>query len=152
MADAIRMWSAVCSEAPHSQFGEEARPHLCIDKWNRPTPVRGRLSLTQAVCGKLITTDLALVIAIKIRSLDVFLQYSTFCLQFVHSEAQMPSPATLFNRFRAAGTNRRLDLSLSWRASDNPLKKLKHGQINKYDAGFLLALKEFSVFWVNKAT
>ena len=28
---AVRPWSAVCSEAPHSQFGEEARPHLCID-------------------------------------------------------------------------------------------------------------------------
>ena len=40
--------SAVCSEAPHSQFGEEARPHLCMDEWNRPTPVRRRLSLTQA--------------------------------------------------------------------------------------------------------
>ena len=33
-------WSAVCSEAPHSQFGEGARPHLCMDEWNRPTPVR----------------------------------------------------------------------------------------------------------------
>ena len=29
----------------------------------------------------------------------------------------MPSPARLFNRFCAAGTNRRLDLSLSWQAS-----------------------------------
>ena len=45
---AIRTWSAVCSEAPHSQFGEGARPHLCMDKWNRPTSIRRRLSLTQA--------------------------------------------------------------------------------------------------------
>ena len=44
---AVSTWSAVCSEAPHSQFGEGARPHLCIDEWNRPTPVRRRLSLTQ---------------------------------------------------------------------------------------------------------
>ena len=29
---AVRTWSAVCSEAPHSQFGEGARPHLCIDE------------------------------------------------------------------------------------------------------------------------
>ena len=49
---AVRTWSAVCSEAPHSQFGEGARPHLCIDEWNRPTPVRRRLSLTQATRGK----------------------------------------------------------------------------------------------------
>ena len=37
---AVSTWSAVCSEAPHSQFGEGARPHLCMDEWNRPTPVR----------------------------------------------------------------------------------------------------------------
>ena len=28
---AIRTWSAVCTEAPHSQFGEGARPHLFMD-------------------------------------------------------------------------------------------------------------------------
>ena len=49
---AISTWSAVCSEAPHSQFGEGARPHLCMDEWNRPTPVRRRLNLTQAAWGK----------------------------------------------------------------------------------------------------
>ena len=45
---AVRTWSAVCSEAPHSQFGEGARPHLCMDEWNHPTPVHRRLSLIQA--------------------------------------------------------------------------------------------------------
>ena len=39
MGHAIRTWSAVFSAAPHSQFGEGARPHLCMDEWNRPTPV-----------------------------------------------------------------------------------------------------------------
>ena len=29
------MWSAVCSVAPHSQFGEGATPHLYKDEWNR---------------------------------------------------------------------------------------------------------------------
>ena len=58
----VSTWSAVCSEAPYSQFGEEARPHLCMDEWNRPTPVRRRLSLTQAVRGKPIPTGLALMI------------------------------------------------------------------------------------------
>ena len=52
---AVCTWSAVCSEAPRSQFGEVARPHLCMDEWNRPTPVRRRLSLTQAARGKPIT-------------------------------------------------------------------------------------------------
>ena len=41
--------SAVCSEAPHSQFGEGARPHLCMDEWNRPTPVRRRLNSCQLI-------------------------------------------------------------------------------------------------------
>ena len=56
---AVRTWSAVCSEAPHSQFGEGARPHLRMDEWNCPTPVRRRLSLTQAARVKSIPTGLA---------------------------------------------------------------------------------------------
>ena len=45
----VSTWSAVCSEAPHLQFDEGARPHLCMDKWNCPTLVRRRLSLTQVL-------------------------------------------------------------------------------------------------------
>ena len=54
MKHAIKTWSAVCSAAPHSQFGEGARLHLCMDEWNCPTPVCRQLNLTQAVRGKLI--------------------------------------------------------------------------------------------------
>ena len=32
MGHIVSTWSAVCSEAPHSQFGEGARPHLCMDE------------------------------------------------------------------------------------------------------------------------
>ena len=64
----VRTWSAVCSEAPHSQFGEGARPHLCMDEWNRPTPVRRRLCLTQAARGKPIPTGLEPVRAQKHRA------------------------------------------------------------------------------------
>ena len=77
---AVRTWSAVCSEAPHSQFGEGARPHLCIYKWNCPTPVCRRLSLTQAAWGKPIPTGLALVPGTKAQSLEAFSQYSIFHL------------------------------------------------------------------------
>ena len=77
---AVSTWSAVCSEAPHSQFGEGARPHLCMDEWNRPIPVRRRLSLTQAARDKPIPTDLALVSVTKARSLEAFSQYSVFHL------------------------------------------------------------------------
>ena len=77
---AVKTWSAVCSEAPHSQFGEGARPHLCMDEWNRPTPVRRRLSLTQAARGKPIPTGLAPVWGTKARSLETLSQYSVFHL------------------------------------------------------------------------
>ena len=38
----VRTWSAVCSEAPHSQFSEEAKLHLGMDEWNRPTQIYGK--------------------------------------------------------------------------------------------------------------
>ena len=44
-------WSAVCSEVPHWHFSEGARPHLCMDEWNRPIPVHRQLSLTQGAWG-----------------------------------------------------------------------------------------------------
>ena len=77
---AVCTWFAVCSEAPHLQFGEGARPHLCMDEWNRPTPVRRRLSLTQAARGKPIPTGLAPVWGTKALSLEAFSQYSIFHL------------------------------------------------------------------------
>ena len=76
----VRTWSAVCSEVPHSQFGEGARPHLCMDKWNCPTPVHRRLNLTQATQGKPISTDLAPILGTKARSLEAFSQYSVLHL------------------------------------------------------------------------
>ena len=80
MGHATRTWSAVCSAALHLQFGERARPHLCMDKWNRPTPVLKRLSLTQAARDKPIPTSLAPVLGTKTRSLEEFSQYSVFHL------------------------------------------------------------------------
>ena len=80
MGHIVSTWSAVCSEAPHSQFGEGARHHLCMDEWNRPTPVRRRLSLTQAARGKPIPTGLTLVPGTKARSLEALSQYSAFHL------------------------------------------------------------------------
>ena len=46
MGHAIRTWSVVCSDMSHLQFGEGARPHLCMDEWNRSTPVCKQLNLT----------------------------------------------------------------------------------------------------------
>ena len=80
IGDAVRTWSSVCSEAPHSQFGEGAKTHLCMDEWNHPTPVRRPLSLTQAARGNPIPTGLALVPGTKAPSLEAFSQYSVFHL------------------------------------------------------------------------
>ena len=76
----VRTWSAVCSEGPHSRFDEGPIPHLCMDEWNCPTPVRRRLILTQAARGKPIPTDLAPVPGKKARSLEAPSQYSVFHL------------------------------------------------------------------------
>ena len=87
---AVSTWSTVFSEAPHSQFGEGARPHLCMDEWNRPTPVRRRLSLTQAARGKPIPTGLAPVSGTKTRSLKHFhsTPFSIVICQFRGADAK----------------------------------------------------------------
>jgi len=45
--DGSSIWSTVCSSAPHLQFAECTKLHLCIVERNNPTPVRRRFSLTQ---------------------------------------------------------------------------------------------------------
>ena len=70
--------SVVCSEAPHLQFGEGARPRLCMDEWNRPTPVCRWLSLTQAARGKPIPTGLAPFLGTELGSI-----FSILCFPFV---------------------------------------------------------------------
>ena len=72
MGHAIRR-SAICLAAPHLQLGKGAIPHLYMDKWNRPTPVLKRLSLTQVARDKPIPTIPAPV-------LEEFSQYSAFDL------------------------------------------------------------------------
>ena len=47
-------WSTVCPSAPHSQAAEEAIPHLYKQERKHPTPVRRRLSPTQAVLRRAI--------------------------------------------------------------------------------------------------
>ena len=89
-----------------------------------------RLSLTGVVRGKTITAGLALVLGVKTWILNVFSQYSAFCLQFIHSEARMPSPAKLFKKFRATDPNGCLNLSLSWEHLRTHLK-----DHTRYDQG-----------------
>ena len=46
-----KMWSTVCSGAPHSQTEESLRPHFSMDELNRPTPVRRRLRVVHCFRG-----------------------------------------------------------------------------------------------------
>ena len=101
---AIRTKSEACSKTLHSQFYEGVTPHLCMDKSNRSTSVRRRLSLTQSVQGKLNPTGLVVVMGMKSRCQDLFTQYFVFHLKSVNSYARMTSQPKLINRFCAAGT------------------------------------------------
>ena len=85
------MWSAVCSLAPRSHFAEQARPHLCMDELKRPTPVRRRLSLTQAVLVKLIPIGLVLTLGMWTQSADILLEYFVSHAKFVHWAVRMPN-------------------------------------------------------------
>ena len=80
MGHAVTMWSVVCSVTQHVRSAEGARSYLLKDELNHLTPVPRRLTLIQAVGGKLILTNLILVIGIKAQNLNVLLQYSVFYL------------------------------------------------------------------------
>jgi len=69
-------WLTVYS-APHSQAAEEAIPHLYRQERKRPTPVRRRLSWTQAV-GRLIPGVCVSVSGIEVRSLVGLSAHSAF--------------------------------------------------------------------------
>ena len=119
---AVRTWSAVCSETPHSQFGEEARPHLCMEEWNCLTPVRRQLSLTQAARGKPIPTGLAPVPATKDEAWKHFhnTPFSICGLSIQRRECQVWQGCPK-DSAQLAQTG--LDFSLNWRVSEDPLKR-----------------------------
>ena len=122
---AVRTWYAVCSEAAHSQFDKGARPHLCMDEWNRPTSVRRRLSLTQAARGKLIPTGLSTGPGHKNTtpgSIFTILRLPFVICPFRSADANCGKVDQ--KRFCAPGTNGRLNLSLTWRVSEIPLIKI----------------------------
>ena len=65
-------------------------------------------------CSRLaISTGLALFMGIKAQKPKCILTILRLLSIIRPLEARMPYPARLFKRFRAAGTNGRLDLSLS---------------------------------------
>jgi len=53
-------------------------PHLYMQEWKRPTPVRRRLSRTQALLGRVIPGGWVPVSGMKMRSLVGLSAYSAF--------------------------------------------------------------------------
>ena len=117
MGSDVQTWSTVCSGAPHSHFSEGARAHLCMHEWNRPTPIRKWLSLTQTVRLKLLLTSLVLVLDVEARNLGCIFTVLRIPSKICPWEALISSQ-------HCFGTNGRLDLSLSWQASEQLFKRL----------------------------
>ena len=109
-----RYYQVVCSLLIRStlacRWGSHTRS--CIVERNRPTPVRRRLSLTQAGLGKCIPDGREPTSAMKPWSREALSCHSMFHLR----SAQLPVALVLkaspsFIKSRAAGTKGRLDLS-----------------------------------------
>jgi len=82
-------WSTVCLSAPHSQAAEEAIPLLYKQEWKRRTPVRRRLSRTQALLGRIIPGGWVPVSGIKVRRLVGLPTHSAFHWWSAHCATRM---------------------------------------------------------------
>ncbi|CAK8687580.1 unnamed protein product [Clavelina lepadiformis] len=111
IGQAMITWSAVCSVAPHSHPGEAASPYLCMSERKRPTPVRKRLSLTQAVLARDIPGRFGSASAMKSQSLKVLFCHSVLNMWFIQCAALSPRTSALLSSCCAAGTKGCLDFS-----------------------------------------
>ena len=82
-------WSTVCSSAPHSQAAEKAIPNLYRQERKRPTPVRRRLSRTQALLWRVATVGYLPVSGMKMRGLVGLSAHSAFHWWSAHCAARM---------------------------------------------------------------
>ena len=71
-------WPTVCSSAPHSRAAKEAIPHFYEQERKRPTPVRRRLSRTQAPLGRVAPGGWVPVSRMKMMSLVGLTAHSAF--------------------------------------------------------------------------
>jgi len=103
-------WSTVCSSAPHSQAAEEAIPHLYKQEQKRPTPVRKRLSRTQALLARVIPRRWVPVSGMKMRSLVGLSAHSAFHWWSAQRAARTKLLSDKLMPCCAAGTNGCLEL------------------------------------------
>ena len=113
-------WSTVCSSAPHPQAAEEAIPHLYKQERKRPTPVRKRLSRTQALLGRVIPGVCVPVSGIKGLSAHSALRWWS-----AHCAARMLLSSEKLMSCCAAGTNGCLDLRRRAAAPDGRMSGRK---------------------------
>ena len=102
-------WSTVCS-APHSHAADEAIPHFYRQERKRLTPVRKRLTWTQAFLGRVIPGMCVLVSGIEVRSLVGLSTHSAFHWWSAHCAARMFLLSEKLMSCCAADTNGCLDL------------------------------------------
>ena len=89
----------------------EAMPCLRFSERNRPTSVRRRLSVTDAVLEKLVPGSAGLTSLINIWSPEALSRHSMLHLFSAYRASLVPDMAASFSSFSAAGTNGCLDLS-----------------------------------------
>jgi len=101
--------STVCS-VPQSLAAEEAIPHLYRQERKRPTPVRRRLSRSQALLGRVNPGVCVPVFGIEVRSLVGLSAHSAFHWLSAHCTARMLFLSEKLMSCCAAGTNWCLDM------------------------------------------
>ena len=110
-------YDVVCGwfRAPHSQFGEEARPRLWMDEWNRPQAIELDPSCSRQTQSNSPGNGYGYESA-ELGCALLVLRVVFIILPLKTADA---SPAKLFHRFRTARTNGCVDLSLFRRVSEN---------------------------------
>ena len=123
MGHVIKKLCTFCSEALHSPFGKRARPHLCMDEWNCAKTIYKQLILTQAVRVQIYSN--------RPGTNHGYKNMETGCILIVLRVPSIVRPlrsadaksVRLFKRFPAADKIRRLNISFTWRAFEDLLKR-----------------------------
>jgi len=114
-------WQTVCSSAPHSQATEETIPNLYKQERKRPTPVRRRLSRTQALLWRVIPGRWVPVSRMRMRSFMVLSVHTAFHWWSAYFAVRFLSLSDEQMICCAASTNGCLDLRRRAFALDRPV-------------------------------
>ena len=124
MGHAIRTWSTVCSAAPHLQFSEGARPHLCVNERRIANTSPKAVELNPSCLEQAHSNRPGTGSGYKNTNLGSILKILRVQFMVRPLRSTDAKSNKVVQRFRAAGTNGRLNLSFSWRASKDLLKRI----------------------------